>query len=87
MVETTFTITNSGKTDLVIVKAQGSCGCTVPTWPKEPIKPGATGEIDVKFNTSGKPGRQSKTVTLTTNTVKGKELLTVRGDVNPKAKK
>ena len=86
IVETSFAVTNSGKTDLVITNAQGSCGCTVPTWPKAPIKPGETGEVKVKFNTSGKPNRQQKTVTLTTNTESGREVLTLKGSVTPKAK-
>jgi len=87
IVETTFELTNSGKTDLVITNAKGSCGCTVPTWPKSPIKPGETGKIDVRFNTSGKPNKQRKTVTLTTNTESGREVLTIKGSVIPKSKK
>jgi hypothetical protein len=86
IVETVFKVTNSGETNLVITNATGSCGCTVPVWPKAPIKPGETGEIGVKFNTSGKPNRQMKTVTLTTNTESGREVLTLRGSVTPKAK-
>ena len=87
VVETSYLVTNSGKTDLVITNAQASCGCTVPVWPKNPIKPGATGEVKVKFNTSGKPNRQQKTITLTTNTESGREVLTLKGSVTPKAKK
>lgn len=86
IVETVFKITNTGKTDLVITNATGSCGCTVPVWPKAPIKPGETGDVAVKFNTSGKPNRQMKTVTLTTNTESGREILTLKGSVTPKAK-
>ena len=86
VVETIFKVTNSGTTDLVITKATGSCGCTVPVWPKAPIKPGEMGEVGVKFNTSGKPNRQMKTVTLTANTESGREVLTLRGSVTPKAK-
>jgi hypothetical protein len=87
IVETSYLVTNSGKTDLVITNAQASCGCTVPVWPKNPIKPGSTGEVKVKFNTSGKPNRQQKTITLTTNTESGREVLTLKGSVTPKAKK
>jgi len=87
IVETSYLVTNSGKTDLVITNAQASCGCTVPVWPKNLIKPGATGEVKVKFNTSGKPNRQQKTITLTTNTESGREVLTLKGSVTPKAKK
>jgi hypothetical protein len=86
-VETVFKVTNSGKTDLVITNAKASCGCTVPLWPKEPIKPGETGDVKVRFNTSGKPNRQQKTVTLTTNTEAGREILTIKGMVTPKEKR
>ncbi|WP_299624168.1 DUF1573 domain-containing protein [uncultured Tenacibaculum sp.] len=86
VVETSFKVTNSGKSDLVITNAKASCGCTVPTWPKEPIKPGETKEVQVKFNTSGKPNKQSKTVTLYTNTVKGREEVKISGMVTPKNK-
>jgi hypothetical protein len=85
-VETVFKVTNSGKTDLVITNATATCGCTVPVWPKAPIKPGETGDVRVKFNTSGKPNRQQKTVTLTTNTAAGREMLTIKGMVTPKGK-
>lgn len=85
IVETVFKVTNTGKTDLVITNAQATCGCTIPVWPKAPIKPGETGDVEVKFNTNGKPNRQQKTVTLTTNTESGRELLTIKGMVTPKA--
>lgn len=86
VVDTEFTITNTGKTDLVITNAQPSCGCTVPQWPREPIKPGASAKILAKFNTAGKPNRQNKTITLFTNTAKGREVLRIKGNVTPKAK-
>jgi hypothetical protein len=86
VVETSYLVTNSGKTDLVITNAKASCGCTVPVWPKAPIKPGESGEIKVKFNTKGKPNKQQKTITLTTNTESGREILTLKGSVIPKAK-
>ncbi|OCK43112.1 hypothetical protein BA195_08150 [Tenacibaculum soleae] len=84
VVKTTFTVTNTGKTDLVITNAKASCGCTVPVWPREAIAPGKTGEIQVSFNTNGKPNRQSKSITLTTNTKKGREVLKISGMVTPK---
>lgn len=86
IVETVFKVTNSGKTDLVITDAQVTCGCTVPVWPKKPIKPGQTEDIKVKFNTSGKSNRQQKNITLITNTETGREILTLKGMVTPKAK-
>ena len=86
IVKTSFMVTNSGKTDLVITNAKATCGCTIPVWPKAPIKPGESGEVKVKFNTNGKPNRQQKSVTLTTNTESGREILTIKGSVTPKAK-
>ena len=80
-----FTFKNTGASDLVISNAVGSCGCTVPDYPKQPVKPGESGKIKVSFNSSGKNGRQQKTVTITTNTAAGKELLTIRTNINPKA--
>ena len=84
IVEVKFTVLNSGKTDLIISNIQPSCGCTVPVWPKEPIKPGASSEVLANFNTSGKPNRQAKTLTLFANTLNGRHVLKLRGYVNPK---
>lgn len=86
VVKTTFIVTNTGKGDLVITNAQASCGCTVPVWPKEAIAPGKTGEIQVSFNTNGKPNKQSKSITLSTNTEKGREVIKISGMVTPKKK-
>jgi len=86
IVETVFEFTNTGKAELIIISAKGSCGCTVPEWPKEPIMPGESGEVKVKFNTTGKPNKQQKQVTLTTNTDSGKEIITILAQVTPKAK-
>tara|TARA_R110001632_G_scaffold152588_2_gene270264 strand:+ start:1597 stop:2058 length:462 start_codon:yes stop_codon:yes gene_type:complete len=86
IVEAKFVVINSGKTDLLITKVQPSCGCTVPEWPKTPIKPGESAEILAKFNTAGKPNKQSKTLTLFTNTARGREVLKLTGSVTPKAK-
>ena len=66
-VEHTFTFKNEGNAPLIINHASGSCGCTVPSYPKEPIAAGQTGEIHVVFNSAGKRGMQSKYVTLKTN--------------------
>ncbi len=86
VVEHTFTFTNTGKSPLVIVSAKGSCGCTVPSYSKEPIAPGGSGEMLVKFNSNGKPNLQNKTVTITANTEKGKETIKIKALVTPKAK-
>ena len=75
----------SSNSDLKILNATGSCGWTVPEYPRDtPIKPGESGTIKVKFDSSNKPGMQRKTVTLTTNTSKGKELLNIKAFVLPK---
>lgn len=83
-VQTTFTFTNTGQTDLIIVDARGSCGCTVPNYPKNsPIAPGATGEILVSFDSSNKPNMQQKTVTISANTSNGRETLRIKAMVSP----
>ena len=87
VVNAEFTVTNVGETDLIITKAKPSCGCTVPTWPRQPIKPGESSKIIAKFNTAGKTKKQLKSITLTTNTARGREVLKITGNVIPKAKK
>jgi hypothetical protein len=78
-VETLFTFTNTGKSDLVIVDARGSCGCTVPEYPKNtPIAPGASGQIRVSFDSSNKPNLQQKTVTISANTDSGRETIRIK---------
>lgn len=84
--ETTFKFTNTGKEPLVIENAQGSCGCTVPEYPKEPVAPGASGEIKVKFNSAGKSNAQQKTVTLTANTEPIQTILTIKAFVEAEKK-
>ncbi|EDM44766.1 hypothetical protein SCB49_14380 [unidentified eubacterium SCB49] len=80
-VEHVFTFKNTGNAPLVIVDAKSSCGCTVPEYTKEPIAPGAEGELLVKFNGSGK-NQVSKTVTVTANTAAGKETINIKAFVN-----
>jgi hypothetical protein len=63
-----FKFTNTGTEPLIIENASGSCGCTVPTFPKEPIAPGKTGEIEVVYSPGTQQGAQTKTVTITANT-------------------
>jgi hypothetical protein len=83
-----FTFTNNGNEPLVISAAKGSCGCTVPSYPKEPVLPGASAEIEVRYDTK-RVGNFSKTVTLNTNAVNSSEakpagtfVLTIKGKVN-----
>jgi len=80
-VYTQFEFTNAGKEPLVIIGAEGSCGCTVPTWPKQSIAPGKTGSIEVAFDPNGKSGEQSKLVTITANTSPRTTVLTVKANI------
>ena len=76
-----FKFTNVGKSNLLISDAKGSCGCTVPLWPKNPIAPGEEAEIEVVFNSNGKSGHVKNTVTLVANTVPNIMILAIEGDV------
>lgn len=84
IVEHTFTFTNTGEAPLIIESARASCGCTVPSWPKEPIAVGETGEIMVRFNSTGKPNVQNKTVTITANSYPKISRLRIKAFVTPK---
>ena len=75
-----FTFTNTGKEPLIITNCVGSCGCTVPQWPKTPIAPGATASIKVKYDTR-RVGRFQKTVTVQSNASKARTVLTMIGEV------
>lgn len=83
-VSTLFKFTNTGKSDLIVVDARGSCGCTVPEYPKNvPIPPGGSGELLVSFNSSGNPNMQQKTVTISANTDSGRETVRIMAMVTP----
>lgn len=82
VVEHVFEFTNTGDAPLIISSAAGSCGCTVPEWPKEPIGVGEKGEIKVKFNSRKKPGIQNKTVTITANTYPKQKRIKIKANVN-----
>lgn len=62
-----FKFKNTGKSNLIITSAAGSCGCTVPEWPKEPILPGKEGKVNVVFSSEGKSGLQEKSINIVTN--------------------
>ncbi|MGB0172587.1 MAG: DUF1573 domain-containing protein [Flavobacteriaceae bacterium] len=84
VVETVFTLTNTGNSDLIILNARGSCGCTVPDYPKDqPIAPGDSAEVTVKFDSNNKPNANNRSVTFTTNTEKGREVVQIRTFVTP----
>lgn len=80
-VQYAFRFKNVGTGDLVIRSANGSCGCTVPEWPHEPVPPGGSGVINITFNSEGKNGMQHKTVTLISNTVPNTKVLNITGEV------
>jgi hypothetical protein len=85
-----FKFSNTGKEPLIISDAKGSCGCTVPEWPKEPIAPGGKGEIKVVFDSKGKGSKEgkldTKKVTITANTDPAQTYLNIQGIVvNPNA--
>ena len=84
MVEYEFPFTNTGKTPLLITSAAGSCGCTVPSYPHDPIAPGKGGIIKVSFNSSGKIGHQEKSVAIHANTVKNIHMLYIQAEVAKK---
>ncbi|HQU59691.1 MAG: DUF1573 domain-containing protein [Phaeodactylibacter sp.] len=75
-----FKFTNTGNAPLIITNAKGSCGCTVPTYPKEPIGPGESSEIKVRYDTN-RLGKFTKRVTLTTNVGTEQKMLTITGEV------
>lgn len=78
-----FKFRNVGNEPCIISKAKGSCGCTVPKYPQEPILPGETSEIEVRYDTN-RIGPFQKTVTLTTNETDATHTLTIKGKVDPK---
>ncbi len=81
-----FVFTNTGNAPLVISNAKGSCGCTVPTWPKEPIAPGETGKIKVHYDTK-RVGKFGKSVTLQSNATNAPtKTIRIKGEVLAKPK-
>ncbi len=82
VVDHIFTFTNTGEAPLIIQSASASCGCTVPSYSKEPVPAGSTGEIAVRFNSRGKKGNQAPTITVTANTYPKVRKLRLKGTVN-----
>jgi len=83
IVEYTFKFKNTGEGDLIISNARASCGCTIPYFPKEPIKPGESNEMKVSFNSKGKSGKQTKQITVFSNANPNKTIVTILGNVKP----
>ena len=86
-VSTVFEFKNEGMTPLVLSNVRASCGCTTPTWTKEPVEPGQTGSITVTYNPNGRPGRFQKTVTITSNASEPSKKVYIKGEVLPKQAK
>ena len=74
-----FEFKNTGKEPIILSNVQASCGCTTPTWPKEPIAPGKTAKITATYSTQGRPGQINKTITVTSNV--GTKVLKISGMV------
>jgi hypothetical protein len=88
LVSCEFTFTNVGTAPLIINQAVASCGCTVPTYTKEPVKPGKKGSIKVTYNGEGKfPGHFKKTITVRTNAATEMVRLYIEGDMTQKGSK
>lgn len=81
----TFTFKNTGNAPLVLNSVRASCGCTTPKWTKEPVAPGEEGTITAIYNSKGRPGNFTKTITVSHNdkTLNGQTFLTIRGVVKP----
>ena len=77
----TFTFKNTGKSPLLIQDATASCGCTTPSWTKEPVAPGAKGSIEVQFDSRGKHGIINKQVAIRANTQPSITSITIKGNV------
>lgn len=80
-VKMAYEFVNDGPVDLIIGSANGSCGCTVPKWPRKPIKPGEKGTIEVVFNSNGKKNKQVKKVYVTANTNPTQNIIVLTGNV------
>ena len=86
-VSVVFEFKNEGMAPLVLSNVRASCGCTTPTWTREPIEPGKTGSITVTYNPNGRPGRFQKTVTITSNATEPTKKVYIKGEVIPKSAK
>ncbi len=76
-----FRFTNSGESDLIISGVSTSCGCTVPDFPKVPVKPGESQKIDVKFDSEGRRGFQNKTITISSNAQPATQVIRIKAEV------
>ena len=85
-VKVNFGFTNTGSLPLLIKQVHASCGCTSPSWSKEPVLPGKKGFVSATYNPKNRPGPFSKTITVVSNATTANKVLSIKGDVNPKPK-
>lgn len=85
VVDHVFKFKNTGTQPLVISNIGVSCGCTTPSWTKEPVQPGKTGTISAKFNSAGKMGMQTKVLTIDSNSAGGSTTVSLVGEVKEAA--
>jgi len=76
-----FKFRNEGKEPLILTSVKASCGCTTPAWPKEPILPGKDGVITATYNTQGRPGPFTKSITITSNSAESSRVIFIKGEV------
>ena len=76
-----FKFTNNGKEPLILANVKASCGCTTPSWPKDPILPGKDATILVTYNTQGRPGTFNKSITITSNASVPSKVIYIKGEV------
>lgn len=81
LAEHDFGFVNTGKEPLIILRVDGGCSCTVPSWPKEPILPGQEGVIKVVYNTKGRPGNFHKPVNISSNAETPTKVIYIKGIV------
>ena len=83
-VQHVFAFANTGTEPLVLSRVMTTCGCTAPSWPKEPIAPGEKGEITISFNSAGKMGMQNKVITVVSNASNSTARISITTNVLPK---
>lgn len=83
-VSTKFEFSNKGDSPVIIQRVSASCGCTTPSYTKEPVLPGKKGSIDVTYSTVSRPGTFNKTITVYTNVPDTVYILTIKGNVTPR---
>ena len=81
VVEHVFEFENTGNEPLILANVMTTCGCTAPSWPREPIAPGESASITVKFNSRGKIGVQNKVITIVSNAINQRERIRIETNV------